>query len=224
MDIQNILQNELKGSFDFFLNFTNLKPGSSGFGLTADCTKKPQVASIAASGFALSAWVIAAERGYLTRQRALEITQKTLHTLLHHASHHRGFFAHFLDMATGQRIKKCEYSTIDTALCLNGVITAEAYFQDAQITELAQQLLDRGWPADTPAAVILGATTGVGAQWTGSLGQLPAVAPDALAPGAPGTIVIGEVVRLAAQIGGLPALRDDSALPADGPQRAAVAE
>ncbi|MCA9945931.1 MAG: hypothetical protein KC449_20755 [Anaerolineales bacterium] len=147
MDIQNILQNELKGSFDFFLNFTNLKPGSSGFGLTADCTKKPQVASIAAVGFALSAWVIAAERGYLTRQRALEITQKTLHTLLHHASHHRGFFAHFLDIATGQRIKKCEYSTIDTALCLNGVITAEAYFQDAQITELAQQLLDRvEWP------------------------------------------------------------------------------
>jgi hypothetical protein len=94
-------------------------------------------------GFTLSAWVIGAERKFISRPRALEITRKTLHTLLHHTSHHRGFFAYFLDMTTGQRIKKCEYSTIDTALCLNGVITAAAYFQDSEVTELAQQLLDR---------------------------------------------------------------------------------
>ena len=74
--------------------------------------------------------MIASERGLLPRQRALEITRGTLHTLLHHASHHRGFFAHFLDINDAQRRGKCEYSTIDTALCLNGVITAAAYFQD----------------------------------------------------------------------------------------------
>ncbi len=143
MDTLNILLNELKGSYDFFLNFTNLDPSSKGFGLTVDATKKPDVASIASVGFALSAWVIAAERGYLPRQRALEIARQTLHTLLHNASHHRGFFAHFLDMQSGARIGKCEYSTIDTALCLNGVITVEAYFQNAEISELAQQLLER---------------------------------------------------------------------------------
>lgn len=143
MDPQNILLNELKGSFDFFLNFTNLNSESKGFGLTVDSTKAPQIASIASVGFALTAWVIAAEREYLSRQRALEITQKTCHTLLHHASHHRGFFAHFLDMETGARHKKCEYSTIDTALCLNGVITAAAYFRDEALSQLAQQLLER---------------------------------------------------------------------------------
>ncbi|MBP8000703.1 MAG: hypothetical protein KA338_15740, partial [Chloroflexi bacterium] len=43
--------------------------------------------------------------------------------------------------------RKCEYSTIDTALCLNGVITAAAYFHDAAVSDLAQQLLDRvDWP------------------------------------------------------------------------------
>ena len=143
MDTQNILLNELKGSFDFFLNYTNLDPASQGFGLTVDSTKKRLIASIASVGFALSAWVIAVERGYLPRQRALAITRQTLHTLLHHASHHRGFFAHFLDMASGSRIGKCEYSTIDTALCLNGVMTVDAYFQDEEVTELAQQLLER---------------------------------------------------------------------------------
>lgn len=147
LETEKILQEELKGSFDFFYNFTNLDPSSKGYGLTVDATKAPHIASIAAVGFALSAWVIAVERGYITRERALDITQKTLYTLLHNVSHHRGFFAHFLDMDSGTRIRKCEYSTIDTALCLNGVITAAAYFQDAVIGELAHRLLDRvDWP------------------------------------------------------------------------------
>jgi hypothetical protein len=143
MDTLNILQNELKGSFDFFLNFTNLTSGSRGFGLTVDSTKDPHVASIASVGFALSAWVIATERGYISYQNALEITKKTLHTLCCHASHYRGFFAHFLYMESAERVGKCEFSTIDTALCLNGVITAAAYFRDEEIGQMAQQLLER---------------------------------------------------------------------------------
>ena len=143
MNSQQLLHHELKGSVDFFLNFTNLDPNSNGFGLTVDSTKEPTVASIAAVGFALTAWVIAAERGYIGQPQAIQITQKSLHTLLHHVSHHRGFFAHFLKMDSGQRVGKCEFSTIDTALCLNGVITAAAYFQDEQIQQMAQQLLER---------------------------------------------------------------------------------
>lgn len=147
MDTQQILYNELRGSVDFFLNFTNLDPTSKGYGLTVDSTKDPGISSIASVGFALSAWVIAVERGFLPRQKALDITRQTLHTLLHHTSHHRGFFAHFLDMDSAARIGKCEYSTIDTALCLNGVITASAYFHDSEISDLSQQLLNRvDWP------------------------------------------------------------------------------
>lgn len=143
MDVQSLLRRELQGSIDFFLQFTNLDPKSPGFGLTVDATKKLEIASIAATGFALSGWVIAAERGLLTRERALDITRGTLRTLLHKVSHHRGFFAHFLSMETAQRRGKCEYSTIDTALCLNGVITASAYFQDSEVTDLANALLER---------------------------------------------------------------------------------
>ncbi len=143
MDTLSLLHRELQGSIDFFLHFTNLDPNSPGFGLTVDSTKKPQIASIAATGFALTAWVIASERGLLPLQQAQNITRGTLHTLLHHASHHHGFFAHFLDMHNAQRWGKCEYSTIDTALCLNGVITASAYFQDDEIRQMAHELLER---------------------------------------------------------------------------------
>lgn len=143
MNVSEILQRELEGSVSFFLDFTNLDPNSGGYGLTVDATKQPEIASIAATGFALSAWVIAAERGILPRQQAVAITRGTLHTLLERVSHHRGFFAHFLEMSTAQRRRKCEYSTIDTALCLNGVITAAAYFGDAEIRQLADELLER---------------------------------------------------------------------------------
>ena len=147
MDVQKILEDELKGSIDFFLDFTNLQPGSEGFGLTVDSSKNRQMASVASVGYALTGWVIAAERGFVSKKRARTFTQKTLFTLLHHASHFRGFFAHFLDMETAQRWDHCEYSTIDTAICLNGVITAANYFHDPQIEEMARALLDRvDWP------------------------------------------------------------------------------
>jgi hypothetical protein len=143
MTEQTLLHRELQGSVEFFRDFTNLDPASPGYGLTVDCTKDLRIASIAAAGFALSAWVIAAERGLLPAQEALKITRGTLNTLLRRAPHHRGFFAHFLDIDTAERWGRCEYSTIDTALCLNGVITAAAYFQDEPVRQMAQELLER---------------------------------------------------------------------------------
>jgi hypothetical protein len=143
MPDHSLLVRELQGSLDFFLDFSNLTEGSPGFGLTVDSTKDRRVASIAATGFALTAWVIGCERGWLPRQRAADISRGTLDTLLNRVSHHRGFFAHFLDIETAQRRRRCEYSTIDTALCLNGVITAAAYFEDNAIRDLAAAILDR---------------------------------------------------------------------------------
>jgi hypothetical protein len=143
VDTREILSRELRGSLDFFLDFTNLDPNSPGFGLVVDSTKRPTFASIAATGFALTAWVIAAARGVLPVPRAREIVRGTLRTLLENVSHHRGFFAHFLHIETAQRWEKCEYSTIDTALCLNGVLTAMAYFDDAAIHDLSAQVLAR---------------------------------------------------------------------------------
>jgi hypothetical protein len=46
-------------------------------------------------------------------------------------------------MKSAERSKKCEFSTIDTSICLNGVLTASAYFNDDEIGELTQQILQR---------------------------------------------------------------------------------
>jgi uroporphyrin-III C-methyltransferase/precorrin-2 dehydrogenase/sirohydrochlorin ferrochelatase len=56
-------------------------------------------------------------------------------------------------------------------------------------------LLERGWPPETPAAVLLGASTAASRTWLGSLSEL-AEAPLA-DPELPGTVVVGDVVTLA---------------------------
>ena len=69
--------------------------------------------------------------------------------------------------------------------------------QRARIGEL---LLARGWSADTPAAVIVGAATAQSWRWTGTLASLYAVDIPAASAGAPGLLVVGAVVGLATEL------------------------
>ena len=63
---------------------------------------------------------------------------------------------------------------------------------------LARCLIERGWSEATPAAITCNASFADVAAWTGTIAGLSR-APIPL-PGAPGVIIIGEVVRLAAPI------------------------
>ena len=82
----------------------------------------------------------------------------------------------------------------------------------AESEALAARLMARGWPADTPAAVVFSASTPGSVTWRGPLTDLPQAAREA-PEGAPGTIVIGKVVNLAAVLGqaAAPALRSAGA-------------
>ena len=69
---------------------------------------------------------------------------------------------------------------------------------------LAARLLERGWPAATPAAILTAASTAEAHTWIGTLRTLGA-APVPPPGGAPGTIVVGEVVSLARREASAPA-------------------
>ena len=62
---------------------------------------------------------------------------------------------------------------------------------------IARELLGRGWPASTPAAVVWGAATVDARRWLGPLAALGTAEPGDGPSDAPGTIVIGDVVSLA---------------------------
>jgi len=74
---------------------------------------------------------------------------------------------------------------------------------------LVSALLARGWSPDTPAAVVWAASHPESSSWRGTLAGLSTAAPEGAVAGAPGTIVIGEVVSLAAALA--PALPENIA-------------
>ena len=81
------------------------------------------ISSIAATGFGLTALCIADQRGYMSRSAILDRVQTTLNFLLNEMPSHYGFFYHFVDINSGQRIDRSELSSIDTAILLCGVLT-----------------------------------------------------------------------------------------------------
>jgi hypothetical protein len=102
------------------------------------------VASIAATGFGLTALCIAANRYWITQNEARERTRSTLRFFANRALHERGWFYHWLDTKSGERRWKSEVSSIDTALLLAGVLTARQYFRDdREITKLATTIYER---------------------------------------------------------------------------------
>lgn len=104
-------------------------------------------ASIASAGFGLTALCIADRRGYLPHAEILERVKTTLEWHLNSLPEVHGFFYHFTDIESGARYQGSELSSIDTSLLLCGVLTARAYFEDARIQSLAQQIYERvDWP------------------------------------------------------------------------------
>ena len=106
-----------------------------------------KLASIAATGFGLTAMCIADRRGYLAKDRIRKQVVTTLEFHLRKLPQEHGFFYHFNDIHTGEPAKGSEVSSIDTAILLCGVLTARAYFNDARISQLATAIYERvDWP------------------------------------------------------------------------------
>lgn len=146
MNIKELFEKEIKGCFDFFWNESNQDMNSKGFGLTIDSSRRDDMASIAANGFGLSAYVIGVKRGYITFEQGYERVLHTLKTIYENVDKEHGFYIHFVHMNTAENYGKnhkykSEYSTIDTAILLMGAISAAEFFKK-DIKILVDQMLN----------------------------------------------------------------------------------
>jgi len=122
-------------TFGYFLKETNWENG-----LVPDSTRQGAPCSITPTGFALAAYPVGVERGFITRNDAIKRTLTTLrffwsssHGPEPDATGYKGFYYHFLDMKTGRRTWNCELSTIDSTFLIAGALTAAEYFnRDAE--------------------------------------------------------------------------------------------
>lgn len=114
-------------------------------GLTPDRWPRRTFSSVASIGFALTAYPIGAERGWISRAQAADRTLATLRFLWQlpqgatprGVAGHKGFYYHFLEYETGHRYRDVELSTIDTGLLLGGALFSQSYFSGASATERA---------------------------------------------------------------------------------------
>jgi len=146
-DNQSFLNELEHACFEFFWHEADPLTGLVRDRASADGGDKRRTASIAATGFGLTALCIGHERGYRPRAEIGERVQATLDFLLNHASHHEGFFYHFLDVHDGRRVRFSEVSPVDTAILLCGVLTCREYFESDSLRSVASQIYDRvRWP------------------------------------------------------------------------------
>ena len=150
-------------------------------GLTPDRWPTRSFASVGAMGFALTAYPIGADRGWVTREAAAARTLATLRflwtapqdTAARGVTGYKGFYYHFLRPEDGTRFEKVELSSMDTALLMAGVLFAGGWFDGAgaderEIRALADSLyfrVDWKWLQVRPPVMSLG--------WSPEEGHLP---------------------------------------------------
>ena len=171
-----------KRTFQWFWDSAN--PSN---GLIPDHYPGPSFSSIASIGFGLTAYGIGVERGYITREQAVDRTLTTLRFFAHareddsedDASGFHGFFYHFLDMQTGKRFERSvELSSVDTTLLLGGVLFAQSYYdrntpKEGEIRALADSIyrrVDWAWMQPRAPLISMGWTPGgkfIDSDWKG---------------------------------------------------------
>ncbi|MEI2430105.1 glucoamylase family protein [Lysobacter yananisis] len=141
-----------KRTFQFFWDTSNERNG-----LTPDRYPSRPFASIASVGFALTAYPIGIERGWVSRTQAVDRTLTTLKFLrdlpagpqASGKGSYKGFYYHFLDMQKGERYDSwVELSSVDTGLLMMGVLFAQSYYdrddaREKEIREIADTLYKR---------------------------------------------------------------------------------
>ena len=164
---QAFLDTLSRRTFDFFWQTANPRNG-----LTPDRWPTKSFSSVAAVGFALTAYPIGVEHGWVPRDDARQRVLTTLRFFWTapqgddptNVTGNHGFFYHFLDMETGYRFDRVELSTIDTALLLAGALACRQYFDrsdagDVEVRALADSIyarVDWRWATDGGTLVNMG--------------------------------------------------------------------
>jgi len=159
-------------SFQYFLDFASTDERTGG--AIQDRGPFADLVTVGGVGFQLSAYLVGAERGYISRTDAARRARRLLRLLDDGPQGpqsmgkigYRGFFYHFLGIdglrklnfdwqATtnlNEALNTVELSTIDTALALAGVIASSRYFTannatEAEIRTRAESIVARvDWP------------------------------------------------------------------------------
>lgn len=156
-------------TLNYFLHTTPVTTG-----LAPDRWPSKSPSSIAAVGFALSAFPIAIERGMVPRAEGAARVASCMRFLLSipqsdatdGAGGNQGLFYHFLRQEDGTRTWESELSTVDSGLLMAGVLFCQSFFTgesplEAEIRSLADSVYGRvnwKWAMNDTTGLLMGWT------------------------------------------------------------------
>ena len=152
-------------SFLFFWEQGNARTGMVKDRCNVANPSQLTAASIAATGFGLTALCIGDQRKFIPAGAALDRVFVTLRFLWRKLPNHRGFFFHFANPETGERMFDSEVSSVDTAILLCGLISCREHFRHSAVAELVNLILARvdwSWLAEDTSLLTHGWTPEIG--------------------------------------------------------------
>src|SRR5215467_14261267 len=112
---ERLLEQLERTAFDFFWNESHPATGLIMDKADADGHGSPGIASIAATGFGLTALCIGHRLGYRSQAEIEDRIARTLRFLAQRQELEHGFLYHFVDPSTGERVRRSEISPIDNS-------------------------------------------------------------------------------------------------------------
>src|SRR5580692_11805237 len=165
----DLLQEMEKRNFQYFWDQAGVQTGLIRDRCNVLKDDNSIVASIAATGFGLTALCIGQQREFISPSDARDRVLATLRFLWKKMPTHRGFFYHFADINTGERVWDSEVSSVDTSILLCGLLTCRHHFEvHSEISLLAYEIFNRvdwSWLSEDTSLLPHG--------WTPEFGFLP---------------------------------------------------
>ena len=123
-----------KQTFKYFWDF-----GHPNSGMARERTTSGNTVTTGGTGFGVMSMIVAVERGFITRDEALERIQKIISFLDTKCERYHGGFAHWINGNTGATQAFSQYDNggdlVETALLFQGLLTAREYFDNANSVE-----------------------------------------------------------------------------------------
>jgi hypothetical protein len=138
-----LLEEMESANFKYFWEQGNPATGLVRDRCNALTAARGDLGSIASTGFGLTAICIGERRGFIAHPEARDRVLNAMRFLWKKLPSHRGFFYHWANVNSGERLWDSEVSSIDTAILLCGVLTCRAHFDHTEIRELATEIFNR---------------------------------------------------------------------------------
>src|SRR5215470_2845353 len=138
-----LLEEMENANFRFFWDQANPETGIIRDRCNAVNPDKSDLGSIASTGFGLTSLCIGDQRGYVPHIEARNRALNTMRFLWKKLPNHRGFFYHWANVNTGERLWDSEVSSVDTSILMCGVLTCRQHFPHSEVSLLAYEIFNR---------------------------------------------------------------------------------